>query len=156
METTAWKYTWKRDKKIYLVFAACFLACLSIDCLIGYIDEHYYHGMVANPIEKESIKIRFFVGCVMAPLLETFLFQYLPFGIFKALKIKNIFILIVLPALLFGLSHWYSPMYVVATFITGLIFNFLYIYCKKNQLKAFWIVALLHFLCNFLAFFSNL
>lgn len=153
---TDWKYIWNRDKKIYLVFVVCYLACIGNDCVFGYIDEHFYHGMVANPIDSESIKIRFFTGCVIAPLLETFLFQYLLFEILKAVKIKNTFILILLPSLLFGLGHCYSWMYVLAAFITGLIFNALYLYCINRQLKAFWIVALLHCMCNLLALFSSL
>ncbi len=74
-----------------------------------------------SPTEKVLMVI------VVAPVAESFLANYFPFYLLRKLNVTNRFLLIVLPAVLFGLAHWYHPVYFLMAFCGGLILNGYYI-----------------------------
>jgi membrane protease YdiL (CAAX protease family) len=61
---------------------------------------------------------------VLAPLLETALFNTLPYyflNLFAFMR-KHFWLILVLPSLLFGAIHVYSPFYSLQMFATGMVF----------------------------------
>jgi membrane protease YdiL (CAAX protease family) len=108
---------------------------------------------VTNPISESHIAFQIIVGCFFAPVVETLLFQTLPIHIFTEVFIKKRNIAIFISALLFGLSHYYSLLYILITFVIGLLFAWAYLnYEERNgSQKAFWAITLAHALRNAIA-----
>jgi hypothetical protein len=133
-------------------FAKVFLLSLILSIcngyLFDYISSNFFPGLEGNPIDKESVPEQLFVGCIIAPLIETLIFQYAAIRLLKRIGVHNFYLQLTIPAVLFGLSHYYNPLYIVAMFIGGLIMNYLFLYSTANGRKAFLWVALLHCLYN--------
>lgn len=105
-----------------------------------------------NPILLKNNYYIFFFGVLVTPLLETLIFQALPFYLTtKYIKIKKRhYIFILLSPVLF--IHNFSIGYIITTYLFGFIFAFLYYiayYRKENAIK---LVALIHFINNLLVF----
>ncbi len=98
----------------------------------------------------------FITTVIVAPLLETFLFQY---GIIKSIvylsdnKYKTQ--AIILSAMAFTLIHSYSIIYMIYAFIMGLFFGILYFTSLKKKLYPFLVIAFVHALFNFTVFMVN-
>lgn len=93
-----------------------------------------------------SISYKFIVAIILAPIMETFVFQYLVFVSLKN-KIKPIFIIII-SALLFGLSHYYDFFYILNTIYIGLILALAYYNWNGKRINKFWMVVSIHSLHN--------
>jgi hypothetical protein len=119
-------------------FLLCFAASISNGYLFSYIQETFFPGLEGNPIENLSLPEQLFLACLVAPLLETLIFQHWAINILNKIGVRNYYLQLVIPAILFGLGHQYNPLYVVAMFVAGIIMNYLFLY---------W-VALLHCLYN--------
>ena len=107
-------------------------------------------------LEGLSLAEIFTITVIIAPLIETFIFQYLIIEfLFRFKKIKlNIIILV--SALAFGLVHDYNFIYVLVMCITGFIFASYYLYLKIKDVKfPFLYTSSLHALSNFIAFILN-
>lgn len=93
--------------------------------------------------------------CIIAPLFETFVAQYLPLRFLK--KYLPIKVLIICSSLIFALLHPYSLGYIVNTFLIGIIFSVGYVLWKKTEVShPFWIIVSVHSLKNLLAFILQL
>ncbi len=101
----------------------------------------------------------FIKGVIIAPIFETFLFQMLVYNIFSkffSLKLKqNQYILIFVGALLFGVGHWYSLLYMLSTFLGGAILMYAYMLKAENKKESFILVAIIHSLHNLYTFVYN-
>jgi membrane protease YdiL (CAAX protease family) len=94
----------------------------------------------------------FFVACVVAPLLETVLFQQLLFKLLHRFKLKHIWI-VVIGGLMFGFAHSYNVMYVIDAFFGGMILMSCYI--LRIRKHPFLITCIVHALFNFIALMLN-
>ncbi len=102
--------------------------------LIGFfIPDLSEEGVNINLAEGVSISSIIFVALVLAPLIETLLFQVLPIEISN--KITNkctgkscVLFSITVSALLFAVEHRFSIGYMCYAFFMGLYFAYLYIY----------------------------
>ncbi len=105
--------------------------------------------------EFENIYEELFVVVLFAPLIETYLIQYLI--IINVLKYsnENLFLALIISATFFGLAHTYSIFYVAKTFISGLIFGILYLTMRKNSNKAILLVSFTHSTYNLFAVTVN-
>lgn len=129
--------------------------------IIGYIVEKIGGNIDnENPVDNFPLPLLLFVSVFLAPILETFLYQYLPYKLFKYLGINmdkkiGVISLISISSSLFGLSHPFSILYVVYTFIIGIVlmcvFYISYHY-RSNRDNAFVLVVLIHSIINLLAF----
>lgn len=95
-------------------------------------------------------KSHWFLAIVIAPIVETLIFQY---GVFKILQASKFTrdkygIYIFISALLFGFVHWYSLRYIVFAFSAGLTLGYTYYLYHKRPEKAFWTTTLVHSLHN--------
>lgn len=143
--------------KFYKIFLACLILSILNGLVFAYIAGNFFPNLPGNPIDKESFWAQFLIICIFAPLVETYLFMVLPNVILNKLRITNIYLQLIIPAILFGANHYYNPLYIIAMFFGGLIMNFLYIYCKhtRNNYQAFFYVALLHMLYNGFALITS-
>jgi uncharacterized protein len=145
--------TMNKPTKIVSVFVLCLSASILNGYVFNYINDHYIHYPgTDNGLGKFSTIRKFFIAVLVGPLIETALLNLLPNSIFTKLKITNEYILIIIPSVLFGLCHCYHPLYVAMTFIAGLLYNWYYVYSKKNGWYAYWLVALLHAAYNLYGF----
>ena len=92
---------------------------------------------------------------ILAPILETFFNQYLPFKLFQNFTwTRNKYGLYILTsAIVFGLGHTYSLRYMIFAFSLGLILGYTYFFYSKTPKTAFWSTTLIHSLRNGFAFF---
>ncbi len=99
-----------------------------------------------------SLTQEIFLTVIVAPLLETFIFQFLFYYIikifYKFLGHYFNFIYIIISATLFGLSHKYSIYYQIGTFFFGLIFSYSFIFFKTKFNSPFISVCIVHSLYN--------
>jgi hypothetical protein len=89
-------------------------------------------------------------GLIVAPLIETLVFQRFVYYLFTKISYlnnKNILICI-LSGVLFGLSHYYSLYYIILAVIIGFVLMYAYLIHIKQMRKSFWIVVVIHFLLN--------
>jgi len=93
-------------------------------------------------------KIVLFV--IVAPLIETLLFQCLVIEIASSFKIKTIYCC-VLSALAFASSHLYNVFYFTYAFVSGLMFAFLYTR-GSNQKYAILLPLTTHVIYNGIVF----
>jgi uncharacterized protein len=94
----------------------------------------------------------FFIIVLVAPIIETFLFQYLPFYFLKG-KLPEIYI-ILLAALVFGCGHFYNWIYIFNTMFAGILYGCVYA-SKARVGKGFLYTWLLHMFYNCFAYFMN-
>lgn len=102
-----------------------------------------------NPIDIVKIPIyeKIFITSIFAPIVETLIFQTALISLMMKF-IKNKWLVVLLSAAAFGLSHNYSVAYVSKIFITGVFYGALYVSCKKYSASLYTIAA--HSLYNLL------
>lgn len=93
-------------------------------------------------------KIVLFV--IVAPLIETLLFQYLVIEICKTIKMRLRYCCFI-SAIIFASFHLYNVFYFLYTFAGGLLFAFLYLR-GKNQKNAILLPLVAHTLYNGIVF----
>ena len=98
----------------------------------------------------------FLIVVLFAPLLETLIFQYSIISYILGRRSNAYLFACIFSAALFGLSHFYSPEYILKTFFSGLIFGTLYLVAQNKNNNAFIVVAVTHSLYNFIIFFLRL
>jgi hypothetical protein len=137
------------------------LVLLIITCLHDILLEKvfiFYHVDMGTPPKDYGIVTNILAAIIIAPLLETVLFQYLPhrgLTYIKAIKNPKVFdwTYVIISTILFCLSHWYSLIYIIVTIIPGflLAYYFNWYYNKFNYYTAIYYVSLLHLSKNSIA-----
>lgn len=101
-----------------------------------------------------SIGEAIFLGCFIAPFIETLIFQALVFFILSKIKFfkENKIFIVIVSAFLFSLAHNYSYIYMLNIFFHGLILEYSYLICyeKKDGFPIF-TVMIIHSLYNALS-----
>lgn len=105
-----------------------------------------------NPILLKNSYYTFIMGVIIAPILETIIFQATPFYLVeKFVKIKKkLYVYLFLSPILF--IHNFSIGYVITSYLVGWVFAFMYYvayYRKENAIK---LVAVIHFLNNLIVY----
>jgi len=140
---------------IYLILLAFFLMLLTSFLVTTFfeikpdlnVDKHWLYQLI--------------LAVILAPFLETLLFQKIPIdlGSFFQIKIFNrvypIFN-VLLSSFVFALIHPYSIGYFVFTFLFGLIFSYVYVVRSNyTYFSSFTTVCILHFFWNLLVFIGR-
>jgi hypothetical protein len=142
--------------KIFLISSISILYSLIVDRVLNYFgiqEDELGKYVFENKIQE------FVLVLLVAPIFETFVFQfliyYILYFIFKNTKIfvlinKNFFLLIylILSSTLFAISHSYSKNYIYIMIIPGVVLAFSFYYFKKHNKYPFWYVSLIHFIHN--------
>lgn len=97
----------------------------------------------------------FFATCIAAPLIETCLFQKIPYDAFARRKWQNNW-LVVCAAFVFGLGHAYNVAYIIITTIKGVVLIYAYITWEGTRVDKFWMVAFIHAFNNIFFFLLQL
>ncbi|MBR1795166.1 MAG: CPBP family intramembrane metalloprotease [Bacteroidales bacterium] len=123
-------------------FVDIFFSSLSSD-RIGAVhpSNDYYHIIIA---------------VLFAPFIETAFFQFIPIELVERFTLKYIkkklsFCAVIVSALLFGFSHSYNWLSIIATCFSGLALSSTYVifkYRKQSIGYAFVMTMLLHFIVN--------
>ena len=94
-----------------------------------------------------------FLGIILAPILETFINQHLPFKLMQKWSwTKNKYgLYILVSAIVFGLLHTYSLQYMIFAFSGGLILAYMYFFYSKTPGKSFGSTTLIHAIKNSVA-----
>lgn len=141
------------DKKIIRLFFLIFLFKLINGYVFTYINYRYFK--LENAIFEElSEKEMFFLAVVLAPIIETLIFQLFLYRLINKTRINNTSIIIILMSFAFSQAHWYHWLYVVAAFINGLFLNYFYLhtYRNKNESIAVLLTIVLHSSYNLFGF----
>ncbi|OJX87682.1 MAG: hypothetical protein BGP01_03690 [Paludibacter sp. 47-17] len=97
-------------------------------------------------------------GLIIAPLLETLIYQQFIYYILSKLSfLKNQTLLIcIVSGIVFGLAHTYSLIYMIQTSLIGFVFMYAFLIHIKNLNKSFWLVTFIHFMVNLSVFLEQL
>ena len=110
-----------------------------------------------NALMKIDPYLLFAGAVILAPLLETFIFQAFPYRLFlSAFKTKHRFcIYMIASSLFFGLFHRYNLPYFFFGVASGFILSFFYYAGTFRKESAVISVAFIHGMNNLLVFLSN-
>jgi hypothetical protein len=119
---------------------------------ISYLITLYDKKLLYTGIDEFSLLEIFFLAVIIAPLIETFIFQFLIIEILSKFKVNTSLILWI-STLLFSLSHNYNVVYILAMVFPGLLYASFYLFLKKETSKSpFFMIFLLHAIANLIAF----
>ncbi|MDA2157702.1 CPBP family intramembrane glutamic endopeptidase [Bacillus cereus group sp. Bc253] len=93
-------------------------------------------GIQKNPIEDENLSVQIVDGIVIAPLIETALYQMFVFWILRLIPGMETYnkSIIFISACIFGLSHSFGYTYMLHAGIMGLVFAYSYWnYTQKKE-----------------------
>lgn len=132
----------------------CIILSLFFDCVLIYLPGDL--NIIEKSHESNILILNILKFVLLGPFLETFIFQHVPFSIFRRIfkNHKSKTILILFSGIIFGISHIYSLYYIIKTFILGMLFMYAYIIRYKNK-DAFISVFLIHALFNLTIFIFN-
>ena len=139
----------------FFVLAAV-VVCFTFLYLIyfEFLGERFDIVFVENPYD--GIENFVFMVLVLAPLLETLIFQV---GVFHLLRLikwlrKRECYIVFISGVLFGLDHFFSLSHIIVTTLLG--FFFMYVYLVRRRKGGYWMVVLLHAFYNgLLLLYSN-
>lgn len=142
-------------KKLFIFFLISFVLAVLNGYFFNYINDTYLHFEVnynkSQNISKNELN---FIAIFIAPFIETFIFQHLPYLILsKWIRLNNKAFCIIIMSIIFASMHYYNWLYIVMTFFGGIILNNLYIYYYKHITNySFIITVLFHALFNLYGF----
>ena len=89
-----------------------------------------------------------------AAFIETILYQWLVFKILRLIKFfrNNIIIIVLISALLFGVSHYNNLIQQIITFFGGIVLAYSYILTEEKKLSPVLVVTIIHFIYNVILF----
>ena len=105
-------------------------------------------------VEKTIIE-KVIIGIFIGPIIETLIFQTALINLSLFIK-KNKLFAILVSALLFGLSHYYSFYYFTYTFTIGSFLSYLYFLSKKKKYNPILTLSSIHALYNLIVLATNL
>jgi len=136
-------------------FIIVFVIYFSFQFLTALLANYFDPTLTDSPLKNESLIGKFILIVIMAPIVETIIYQFAIIEIGFRLKLRPL-LCILISSLAFGFSHWYNPVYVFVTTVVGFIFAYYYIGLRpQNYTNRVVFVVLLHALSNLIAFLNN-
>ncbi len=137
--------------KLYIFILFGLLAILLISIVFGLIS----NGSGGNPLLLKNQYYAFFIGVLIAPFIETIIFQTIPFYfINKFIKHKKKFyILIFVSPILF--IHTFNISYMFISYLVGIILVFMYYIAYYRKENAIILIFAIHFINNLLAHIAH-
>lgn len=135
----------------WAIYVLCFFALRILVALLFSFALKGQMSAMGGFQKLESIYFDFVIVVLIAPLIETYLTQFLPF---KFLESKvNPILIILISATIFGAFHWYSLVYMLYGFSAGLVYAFAF-YFKRHE-KPVLITAGIHAAFNLFVFLQH-
>jgi len=146
------RYLYKVNSISFILIGLIIIILVSI-IISSLLPEGSFRNPVVESFAKDGPLTLFLFGCVFAPFVETFLFQYLPFLlanlIFK--HKKRLFFYLITASLLFGYMHKYNIFYFLTGCLIGFILCFFFYIAKQRKQNALILITIIHALNNLLA-----
>lgn len=141
----------KRVKPLNFIFIGQF-AVFFISVVFGLVFPGDSGG---NPLLFKNKFYIFIMGVLLAPVLETIIFQAIPFFLIrKYVKIKKkLYLFIFASPVLF--IHTFNIGYGILSYLVGCIFAFMYFVAYYRRENAIKLIILLHFSNNLVAYFIH-
>jgi hypothetical protein len=156
---------WKKLKTLpatgplyfYLPLALCAILSmiLSLDFLFDLL--HFPPDDISDRDDPKNIYVKCFLFCLLGPLLETAFFQMMPFyflSLFDFMK-RHVWLIILIPAVPFGLLHAFGIRYQITAIGLGCIFMYTY-WVRSKKGDPFLSTFLLHCSSNAVALTMSL
>ncbi|MFP3502493.1 type II CAAX prenyl endopeptidase Rce1 family protein [Burkholderia sp. SIMBA_062] len=102
-------------------------------------------------IVKYDLLTRLFVGSIAVPMVETFLFQWLPIRLIRRTSGGSVWSAIGVSTLMFGAMHAYSILYIAVALWGGLTFATVFVLRDYPGGRPFLVIATAHAARNTLA-----
>lgn len=103
---------------------------------------------VGPSLAEESMFFQFVGSVLLAPLLETLIYQTAPILILRKYSSARPAIIILASSILFAVGHDYDISYIFYAFLIGLLLAYSYVIYLEKTVSAFWVVAAIHSLRN--------
>lgn len=154
-------FTTKNNINLYfLALSSLFANSIIFSIIPSLIDEKInLNNPNVNYDNYVSIIEAFIDSVILAPLIETFIFQLVIFKISKNLiknKKSSLITFLITSSLCFGFSHFSSPIYIVYTVFSGFIFAFFYEIFHLKKGNPFLLITTIHSIFNFILFLINI
>ncbi len=100
--------------------------------------------------KKIPLVLLFLLAVIIAPILETFVYQFLIIRLLKKLNFfKNRMLLqVLISAVFFSTAHTYSIYYVFIAFVVGFSLAYAFVIYEDKKASAFWVTMAIHGLIN--------
>lgn len=136
-----WLYNTTNIKRLFFV---CLASSLVSSTFFSILFVSFEVKNINNPLDAESIPFKIFTAIIVAPLLETYLFQYLlNKGLIKC-RINKFSLLLLIQTVIFTLFHFYSIFYIIEVFWVCGFINFFYLRAKNLTTSYIKYTVLLH------------
>ena len=131
------------------------LLALSADILISGIFSYILFPDHSSGLPFSSVSEEFIILLLVAPVLETWIFQ--SFIIKKSLQYFNNdkLVAIILSAVFFGLTHYYSIPYIIKATIAGIFYAMLYFILLNKKKQPVIYIIIVHSIYNLIGFTLN-
>ena len=142
---------------VLVITSALFLTAFCFNIILSFIKGSDII-LLDFPRKENDIILLFVLPVLLAPIFETFLNQYLPYYLLNKVKYLNerSYLVLLISALFFGLTHFYSLFYIIYAFLLGLILMYGYMIRITTDRKTFYLIAICHSLVNLGIFIRNL
>jgi membrane protease YdiL (CAAX protease family) len=129
--------------QVLIFFALAYAVSIAISPLTYLIEK--FEGV--NTARHRDLNL--IAAALLAPLLETLIFQYLLYKVIYRIKSKNKAVLYLhVSAILFGVSHDFNYSYIAFAIAIGYLLAYIFYFYHRNIQKAFWTTALIHGMYN--------
>lgn len=138
--------------KWWKVLGGTILMLLIYNILFSTLLFEIFQVELQTPVLNDlSFAGKIFLIVLVAPLIETIIFQCAAYELLLLLFPRHKILALVISALLFALAHAYSEAYIVFIVFPGLVLGLLYITFEKRVLSPIMAVILVHALINLFA-----
>jgi len=106
-----------------------------------------------DAIRESAPVVEFIIAVIIAPIIETFIFQVAIFYVLRKIAFfrERILIVITVSSLAFGMAHCYSFTYILYGLSVGAVLTYSYnVYIRKLH-SPFWVVTAIHSIRNLVA-----
>ncbi|WP_432803725.1 CPBP family glutamic-type intramembrane protease [Chitinophaga horti] len=111
--------------------------------LVAVVESWFDLKIDKNGVSEHTWLFKLIVFCVIAPLLETYLLQFLPYDYYKRHH-KSMAWLILVAGVLFALFHMYSIAYAIVAGIKGMMLTYAYASWQGKHVSRFVVTTMAH------------
>ena len=104
-----------------------------------------------GPFQSFGPVERLLAGCIIAPLIETALFQWGPIWLLRGTLHLSWPFVLPASAALFAISHPYSVGYLIFAFLVGLVLAYCFAVANESSRRPFVVTSIVHGLRNGIA-----
>ena len=145
-------FNWTLRQSILKLITLIYLT----DLLISIVFSIFYSSSNSIGYKFSNKFEEFFLVVLIAPVIETYLFQHIIIKFLEKKLSKNIYILMIC-SLVFGLMHTYNIVYFFKACISGFLYSLLYLIIKQSKNKnPIMYVIICHSLYNLTGFLINI